>query len=701
MKRWFVFLVAACMLLVCVVGIAPAQDEDDELLVPEIKVIYTRSETDPRKIPASVTVIDAETIKESGAKTVPDVLRREAGINVTSLMGNNKFVDVSMRGSFTGQDTLLMINGVRINEPTLAAGDWSLIPLEAVERIEIVKGTGTAYWGDNASAGVINIITKKGYDVPFATVEILIGSYGRFEESAAAGYSTDLFNVLLSGSYSSIEGWRRNSDAEEWGLSGSAGFTPTEMFSLSLDAGYVSDSFGLPWALTAADEGLYGRDYSSHDHDRGAGERFYIATGVDFDFDRFGMFAVDYTYRDGSWWWDSFDTNGTFDNKSRNENNEHNISGKYIWDSTLGPVDNRVTVGGEYRVFDWNYELYWPSMTTWVDDDLDRTTRSLYVTDEMTLYDLVVLSFGYRYEHAENHFSMHNLNTGAVTESDEYYNNQAYTAGITFMYGNEGTPFFEDGSKLYFRFSRGYRLPLMDEYFGVGLPSINEDLKPEIIISYETGLVHYFTEDIRLSVDYYRTYYENEIVYDGANNVNLDKTVHEGVEVGLFVEPLDWLSLYAAYAWQWTVIDSDGYYAIYDTMWPAPPSYEGYEYSSLPMVPEHTISFGLGIDWKGIAFNTDARWMDERYYDGDFTRQTETLGDYFVVDARLGYTHDFDFMELEVFFGVNNIFDEEFCDYGVYTYESFNWTTFAVDPPSTSTYPHPGREFYGGMTVRF
>ena len=68
MKRWFVFLVAACMLLTCMVGIAPAQDGDDELLVPEIKVIYTRSETDPRKIPASVTVIDSETIEKGRSK---------------------------------------------------------------------------------------------------------------------------------------------------------------------------------------------------------------------------------------------------------------------------------------------------------------------------------------------------------------------------------------------------------------------------------------------------------------------------------------------------------------------------------------------------------------------------------------------------------------------------------------------------------
>ncbi|MBN1883516.1 MAG: TonB-dependent receptor [Deltaproteobacteria bacterium] len=701
MKRWFVFCVATLVLCVCVAGIAPAQDEDDELLVPEIKVIYTRSETDPRKIPASVTVIDAETIEKSGAKTVPDVLRREAGINITSLMGNNTFVDVSTRGSSRGTDTLLMVNGVRLTEPTLAAGDWSLIPLEAVERIEIVRGTGTAYWGDNATAGVVNIITKKGYDVPFATVGTLFGSYGRFEETASAGYSHDLFHAFASGSYSAVEGWRRNSDAEELSFVGSVGFTPTDIFSLSVDAGYVSDSFGLPGDLTAADEETYGRDYSSTDHDRGAGERFYITTGVDFDFDRFGMFTADYSYRDGYWWWDSFDVNGGFDNKSRNKSVEHNVSGKYVWDVALGPVENRVTVGGEYRVYDWSYGLYWPSMTTWVDDDLDRTTRSFYTTDELTLYDMVVLSLGYRYEHAQNHFTMDNLNTGLVTESDEFYTNQAYTAGITFLYGKEGTPFFEDGSKLYFRFSRGYRLPLMDEYFGVGLPSINEDLEPEIVVSYEVGFEHYFTEYLRLTFDYYRTYYEDEIVYDGNMNVNLDKTVHEGIEVGLYAEPLDWLSLYAAYAWQRTVIYSDGYYAIYDTIWPAPPSYEGYEYSSLPMIPEHTVSFGLGIDWKGIAFNTDARWVDERIYDSDFTRQTETLDDYLVVDARLGYTHDFDFMRLEVFFGVNNIFDEEYADYGVYTYEYFDWGTFSVIPASTSTYRLPGREFYGGVTVRF
>jgi outer membrane receptor protein involved in Fe transport len=186
-------------------------------------------------------------------------------------------------------------------------------------------------------------------------------------------------------------------------------------------------------------------------------------------------------------------------------------------------------------------------------------------------------------------------------------------------------------------------------------------------------------------------------VYDGRNNINLDKTVHEGIEVGLFAEPLDWLSLYVAYAWQQAVIDYDGSY----TIWTFPATYEPMEGKDLPMIPEHTVSFGMGIDWKGLNFNTDARWVDDRIYDTDFTRQDEKLSDYFIVNSRLGYTHDFDFMELEVFFGINNIFDETYSDFGVYTYEYFDWGTFSVVPASTSSYPLPGREFYGGMTVRF
>ena len=102
------------------------------------------------------------------------------------------------------------MDGRRVNEIDLSGVDWTQIPLDQVERIEIVRGAGSVLYGDNAVGGVINIITKRP-EKPFsANAEVVGGSYDYYKESASVSGKWGPLSAILNASYSSTEGYRDN-----------------------------------------------------------------------------------------------------------------------------------------------------------------------------------------------------------------------------------------------------------------------------------------------------------------------------------------------------------------------------------------------------------------------------------------------------------------------------------------------------------
>ena len=134
----------------------------ESVKLDEIVVTAARTEEEISKIPANVTVITREDIEKSTASTVQDLLRNEEGLVINDLYGSGTKSTVDMRGFASGLNTVILLDGRRLNEIDLSGVDWNLIPMENIERVEVVRGSGSVLFGDNAMAGVINIITKKG-----------------------------------------------------------------------------------------------------------------------------------------------------------------------------------------------------------------------------------------------------------------------------------------------------------------------------------------------------------------------------------------------------------------------------------------------------------------------------------------------------------------------------------------------------------
>ncbi len=124
----------------------------------------SRQEPEPiSRTGSSISVVKGETLATSNPGSLVDALRTVPGLDISESGGPGSTTNIRLRGANTGQ-TLVMIDGIRINDPTAASGDFdfAMFAPSAIERIEVLKGPQSALYGSDAMGGVVNIITKKG-----------------------------------------------------------------------------------------------------------------------------------------------------------------------------------------------------------------------------------------------------------------------------------------------------------------------------------------------------------------------------------------------------------------------------------------------------------------------------------------------------------------------------------------------------------
>src|SRR5690606_25581645 len=127
-----------------------------------IYVSATRSETAQLPVATQIKVITREEIRVSGAKLVSEVLQTQAGIQLSDADGSGmRSVSVSMRGLAGANNVLVLVDGRKLNNPSIASPALNAIAVRDIERIEIVQGSAGVLYGDQAVGGVINIITRR------------------------------------------------------------------------------------------------------------------------------------------------------------------------------------------------------------------------------------------------------------------------------------------------------------------------------------------------------------------------------------------------------------------------------------------------------------------------------------------------------------------------------------------------------------
>ena len=189
---------ALCALLLLGAVTTNAQDTTAEETVTGSEVVVTagrinESLDDP---PVFIQIIDMDDF-QGRLVTVPDALRQATGVTVKSLGGLGRDATISIRGSSADQ-VVVMVDGVRLNSATGGGFDLSSIPADQIDRIEVVRGGDSAFFGEGAVGGVVNIVTKKGKGPARNTVGLSYGSFNTFDTTAARSQGFEKGGYLVS-----------------------------------------------------------------------------------------------------------------------------------------------------------------------------------------------------------------------------------------------------------------------------------------------------------------------------------------------------------------------------------------------------------------------------------------------------------------------------------------------------------------------
>lgn len=141
--------------------LASGPDDDTPHVKEEIVVTATRGETKASQVGSTVTVLEGEDLRERGFSNVAEALRSSPGLEIARSGGPGQITSVFLRGGSSSQ-TLVLLDGIRLNSSTTGAFDFGDLSLDEVERIEIVRGPQSPLYGSEAAAGVIQILTRRG-----------------------------------------------------------------------------------------------------------------------------------------------------------------------------------------------------------------------------------------------------------------------------------------------------------------------------------------------------------------------------------------------------------------------------------------------------------------------------------------------------------------------------------------------------------
>ena len=192
-KKPLAALIALAVTPAAFAATAPLQAE-------EVVVTATRTPTPVSKVLSDVTVITREEIEETAAESLTSLLARQPGVMFTQNGGAGTTSSLMIRGASTNQ-TIILVDGVRIVSATLNETALQHIPLAQVERVEILRGPASSLYGADGIGGVVQIFTRKGgYGAPQLNASVGIGNHGTFQASAgvAGKAGNTRYSVQLS-----------------------------------------------------------------------------------------------------------------------------------------------------------------------------------------------------------------------------------------------------------------------------------------------------------------------------------------------------------------------------------------------------------------------------------------------------------------------------------------------------------------------
>ena len=235
--------------------------------LPPVIVEASRLGKSPMDIASNVEVMTKNDIESSGAVSTVDLLEKRANIQFRKMNANPALSQISMRGyGANGFGRVkIIVDGEVLNNPDMSAQNLLRVPLRAIEKVEILHGPQTTLHGEDASAGVINIVTDGGDDEAMrTTMEVHGGSWdsigAHFGVKGADGENGISYYSMFD--WDRSDGWRNNGWFETWSLKGGFKQRFDNGSCFSAKAFWADSQYGLPEGLMTG-KSSFGTDYGN------------------------------------------------------------------------------------------------------------------------------------------------------------------------------------------------------------------------------------------------------------------------------------------------------------------------------------------------------------------------------------------------------------------------------------------------------
>ncbi|MFH1259710.1 MAG: TonB-dependent receptor [Elusimicrobiota bacterium] len=222
---------------------AVGEISEEELLFRKIPSVITASryEQPINESPSSISVVTAEDIRRSGAVTIPDALRMVSGLDLLTITLTDQNIGIRGFNGHMNNTVLVMIDGRSVNEDMYGFVLWETLPIELtdIERIEVIRGPGSALYGANALTGVVNIITKSPAEAEGTLISLRGGNFNTRIGSILHGGKKDKIEYKVSIGGNSADEWRetKGKAGKVFRGNGLVSYKINDDSSLSLSAG--------------------------------------------------------------------------------------------------------------------------------------------------------------------------------------------------------------------------------------------------------------------------------------------------------------------------------------------------------------------------------------------------------------------------------------------------------------------------------
>jgi iron complex outermembrane receptor protein len=681
MRRTFLRFSANSLLLaplISAMGISPAVAEDAIPMAPETSVTASRL---AEGIPGtSTTVITAKDIADDPGTTLPDILSRLAGVQLSSLYGgtNNAQATIGIRGfgATAPENTLVLVNGRRLNDPDQSGVDFSAIPMDSIEKVEITRGNaGAVLYGDGAVGGVINIVTKNGFNEPPSyRLGTEIGSFGHKEVDASANQT--VAGTALSAFASGIDsaGYRDDNALRERNFVGEARHA-TEAGELYLTLRSDEQHLGLPGplAILLGSAGMPGTPKATDTPGNYADmQGINLALGGTHSLSDTLELVVDggVRHKDQQALYQSY---GMYSDVGLTV---VSLTPRLIVTTPIAGFPSHGILGLDVydAVYGSNYSEA-KKDPTYDHHSLGQLTTALYGQDTLSVRPDTDVSGGLRIENATIRASEW-VNPsapgyyGSAPGTPLHTNDTQYAAHLGIEHR------LVDWLSLFGRLGHSMRMPNIDDRNSLSVSPTDFKLKTQTSNDVEAGVRHK-SGPFEAQVSAYLMRLHNEIDYDpGANsglgaNVNLAPTERRGVEADSSYRITQTLRLKASMAFT-------------DATFVSGP----YSGNQVPQVARWTGN--LGASWEAVKdyllVDGDLRGIGPKRLGDDMANTQPKVPGHALVDIKLhGRIEEADWS-----LTMNNLLDKHYYDLG-----------YTVAGYANSLYPMPGRTILGKIGYRF